>query len=67
MEDVDVAICIRNDHVELFAIRQEVRRYDFNMVWRFAEEAELVWLFLHAKCQYALLLIPHSPEKGLTI
>ena len=44
---MDVAVCVCYDNVELFAVREEIGGYDFQVVRRFAEEAEGVGFFLH--------------------
>ena len=44
---MDVAVCVRYDNVELFAVREKIGGYDFQVVRRFAEEAEGIGFFLH--------------------
>lgn len=46
LEDVEVAFCVRDDHVELFAIGQEIGGHDFDVVRGFPEQAELVGFLL---------------------
>ncbi len=46
LQDVDVAVCVRDGDVELFVRREEGGGYDFDCVRRFAEKADLVGLLL---------------------
>ena len=46
LENVDVAVCVRDGDVELFVGGEEGGGYDFDCVGRFAEEAELVGVLL---------------------
>ena len=43
---MQVTVCVRNNDIQLFAIGQEVGGNGFDMVWRFAEEAELIGVLL---------------------
>ena len=57
LENVKIALCVRDDHIELFAIREEIGSHDFDMLRRFPKEAELVGLFLS---------FPHRVSRNLT-
>ena len=46
LENVDVAVRVRDGDVELFVRREECCCYHFDCVGRFAEEAELVGILL---------------------
>ena len=46
LEHVDVAICVGDDKVQLFAVGEEIGSDDFDGVRRFTEESKLVGLFL---------------------
>lgn len=46
LQNVDVAVCVRDGYVELFVRREEGGCYHFDCVGRFAEETELVWILL---------------------
>lgn len=46
LENVDVAVRVRDGDVELFVRREECCYYHFDRVGRFAEEAELVGILL---------------------
>lgn len=48
LQDVDVAVCVRDSYVELSVRREEGGGYHFDGMGRFAEEAELVRFLLCA-------------------
>ena len=63
LQDVQVTVCVCNDDVELFAVRQEVGGDGFDMVWRFAEEAELVRVLLFANTASAICICQEERDR----
>ena len=64
LEDVDVAVCVRDGHVELFVGRQEGGGHHFDGARRFAEEAELVGFLLQMWCQQPLFMTGEKEEEN---
>lgn len=48
LQNVDVAVCVRDGYVELFVRGEEGGCYYFECVGRFAEETELVGILLRS-------------------
>lgn len=46
LQDMDIAIRVRDDEVQLLSIREEIRGQDFDVRGGFPEEAELIGVLL---------------------
>lgn len=64
LQDVDVAVRVRGNDVQLLPIRQEIRSQDLDVLRRFAENAQLVRILRVAREPDPLDRIAHHAQAG---